>query len=42
MSNYNKLLNNLEQLKLDKIRDFYPNYVETIAKKRFKFNRYVI
>ena len=33
MNNYNKLLNNLEILKLNKIRDIYPNYVESSAKK---------
>ena len=32
MNNYNKLLNNLQTLKLDKIREYYPNYIETIDK----------
>ena len=32
MNNYNKLLNNLETLKLDKIRDYYPNYIESVDK----------
>lgn len=32
MNNYNKLLNNLELLKLDKIRDYYPEYIEKISK----------
>lgn len=32
MNNYNKLLNNLELLKLDKIRDYYPKYIEKISK----------
>ena len=37
MSNYNKLLNNLELLKLDKIRNYLPNYLETIASKDIPF-----
>ena len=32
MNNYNKLLNNLELLKLDKIKDYYPEYIEKISK----------
>lgn len=32
MNNYNKLLNNLEILKLEKIKDYYPNYVEKATK----------
>ena len=32
MSNYNKLLNNLEILKLNKIKEIYPNYVEAAVK----------
>lgn len=28
MNNYNRLLNNLEMLNLDKMRDYYPNYIE--------------
>lgn len=32
MNNYTKLLNNLELLKLDKIKDYYPNYIENIKK----------
>ena len=35
MSNYNKLLNNFEKLKLDKIKQLYPNYIETITKGDF-------
>lgn len=31
-NNYTKLLNNLETLKLDKIRDIYPNYIENAVK----------
>ena len=34
MNNYNKLLNNLETLKLDKIREYYPNYIENINKEQ--------
>lgn len=33
MSNYNKLLTNLEVLKLEKIREYYPNYIENINKE---------
>lgn len=33
MNNYNKLLNNLETLKLAKIREYYPNYIEEVSKK---------
>lgn len=32
MNNYNKLLNNFEILKLEKIKDYYPNYVEKATK----------
>ena len=34
MNDYNILLNNLEKLKLDKIRDYYPNYVDTATKNK--------
>ena len=34
---YNKLLNNLETLKLDKIRNYLPNYMETITSKDISF-----
>lgn len=37
MSNYNKLLNNLELLKMDKIRNYLPNYLETIASQDISF-----
>ena len=30
MINYNKLMNNLETLKLDKMVSFLPNYLESI------------
>ena len=33
MSNYNKLLNNLETLKLLKIRECYPSYVDNVVKE---------
>ena len=32
MNDYNKLLNNFELLKLDKMKDYYPNYVEIATK----------
>ncbi len=37
MSNYNKLLNNLETLKLEKIRSFLPNYLEEINNAEIPF-----
>lgn len=37
MSNYNKLLNNLESLKLEKFRSFLPNFLEEITKKEIPF-----
>lgn len=33
MNDYNKLLNNFELLKLDKMKDYYPNYVEISTKR---------
>lgn len=33
MNDYNKLLNNLELLKLDKIKDYYPGFVDIATKK---------
>lgn len=33
MNDYNKLLNNFELLKLDKMKDYYPNYVDMATKK---------
>lgn len=33
MNDYNKLLNNFDILKLDKIKDYYPNYIETAKDK---------
>jgi len=32
MNDYNILLNNFDKLKLDKIREYYPNYVDVAAK----------
>ena len=32
MNNYNKLMNNLESLKLDKIKDYYPGFVDKATK----------
>ena len=32
MNNYNKLLNNFELLKLDKIKEYYPTYIENVSK----------
>lgn len=32
MNNYNKLLNNFELLKLDKIKEYYPTYIENASK----------
>lgn len=37
MSSYNKLINNLETLKLEKFRSYLPNYIEEIAKKQIPF-----
>jgi len=37
MSNYNKLLNNLEDLKLEKFRSFLPNYLDQITNKQIPF-----
>lgn len=37
MSSYNKLLNNLEALKLEKFRSFLPNYIEAIANENISF-----
>jgi len=33
MNDYNKLLNNFEILKLDKMKNYYPNYIETAKDK---------
>ena len=33
MINYNKLMNNLEILKLDKMVSFLPNYLESIKEQ---------
>lgn len=33
MNDYNKLLNRFELLKLAKMKDYYPNYVEIVTKR---------
>jgi len=38
MSYYNKLINNLELLKLEKFRSFLPNYLEEINKNEIPFS----
>jgi DNA replication protein DnaC len=37
MQEYNKLLDNLEMLKMDKMRNYLPNYIDTITKKEVPF-----
>lgn len=37
MNEYSKLLNNLETLKLEKIRSYLPNYLDEITKKKVPF-----
>lgn len=37
MNEYSKLLNNLEILKLEKIRSYLPNYLDEITKKKIPF-----
>ena len=37
MNEYSKLLNNLETLKLEKIRSYLPNYLDEITKKKIPF-----
>ena len=37
MNEYNKLLNNLELLKLEKFRSYLPNYLDEITKKKIPF-----
>lgn len=34
---YNKLLNNLEKLKLDKMREYLPNFIDEINKRDISF-----
>ena len=36
MSEYNKLLKNLETLQMDKIRELYPKYIEMTMNKEKK------
>ena len=33
MNDYNKLLNNFDVLKLDKMKDYYPNFIESAKNK---------
>jgi DNA replication protein DnaC len=37
MTTYNKVINNLEKLKLEKIRNYIPNYLESISKNDITF-----
>ncbi len=37
MNEYNKLLNNLELLKLEKFRSYLPNYIDEIVKNKIPF-----
>jgi len=37
VSNYNQLLNNLEELKLQKMRSFLPGYLDTISQQTIPF-----
>lgn len=37
MSNYNKLLNNLEKLKLNKFRDNIDEYIDMVNNKKKNF-----
>lgn len=39
MNEYNNLLNNLEVLKLEKMRSFLPNYLEEITNKKIPFQK---
>ena len=34
MNDYSRLLNNFEALKLDKIKEYYPNFVEVSTKEK--------
>ena len=37
MDEYNKLLNNLDSLKMEKMRNYLPNYLERINKEDISF-----
>jgi DNA replication protein DnaC len=37
LSNYTKLINNLEELKLEKMRSYFPNYIEEITENEIPF-----
>ena len=39
MNEYNNLLNNLEILKLEKMRSYLPNYLEEITNKKIPFQK---
>ena len=39
MNEYNRLLNNIEILKLEKIRSYLPNYIEEITKNKIPFQK---
>ena len=39
MNEYNNLLNNLEILKLEKMRSYLPNYLEAIINKKIPFQK---
>ena len=39
MNEYNNILNNLEVLKLEKMRSYLPNYLEEITSKKIPFQK---
>ena len=39
MNEYNNILNNLEILKLEKMRSYLPNYLEEITSKKIPFQK---
>ena len=39
MNEYSNLLNNLEVLKLEKMRSYLPNYIEEITNKKIPFQK---
>lgn len=40
MNEYNNILNNLEVLKLEKMRSYLPNYLEEITSKKYHFKKH--
>ena len=42
MNEYNNILNNLEILKLEKMRSYLPNYLEEITSKKIALEKVVI